>query len=279
MVIADRGVTAPKLGRSFVVAALVWFVVMALLAFQLFLTVGFDWRRAPEAFRPSSSSVAGFVAILAMSSVGALVAWRRPANRVGWLLLAIALSAIFIDVPRLYAGVAVYVHPGLLPAALWVYWLSQVVWIFLFTELLVLLPLVYPNGALISRRWLIVLGLVAIPVFLVVAASLDPVATAPLPNPVGVKATAGFVNGPLTVPLSVIFGAASMLAIASLIVRFRRGDERERQQIKWLLGAVSLLLVSFVVQGFFPSLQTGPLLPVVAATLPISIGVAILRYR
>jgi len=40
-----------------------------------------------------------------------------------------------------------------------------------------------------------------------------------------------------------------------------------------------LLLVSFVVQGFFPSLQTGPLLPLVAATLPISIGVAVLRYR
>jgi signal transduction histidine kinase len=278
MVIADRRLT-PKLGRSFMVAALLWFVVMALLVFQLLLTFGVDWRRAPEAFRPNSSSVAGFAAILAMSSVGALVAWRRPTNRIGWLLLAIAYSALFIDIPRLYVGVAVYVQPGLLPAALWVNWLSQVVWIFLFTGLLVLLPLLYPSGAPISRRWFIVLGLVAIPVLLVVAASLDPAATAPLPNPAGVRAMSGFMGGALEVPFTGLFAVASLLAIASLVVRFRRGDEREQQQIKWLLVAVSVLFVSLLLQLFLPPLQNGPLLPLAAATLPISIGIAVLRYR
>ncbi|HXN78348.1 MAG TPA: histidine kinase [Candidatus Dormibacteraeota bacterium] len=251
---------------------------MALLAFQLLLTFGVDWRGAPEAFRPNSSSVAGFAAILAMSSVGALVAWRRPANRIGWLLLAIAFSALFIDLPHLYVGVAVYVHPGLLPAALWVNWVGQLVWIFLFAGLLVVLPLLYPTGALLSRRWFIVLGLVAIPVLLVVVASLDPAATAPLPNPAGVKGVAGFLSV-LEVPFTLSFVAASLLAIVSLIVRFRRGDERERQQIKWLLAAVSVLFVSLLLQLFFPPLQNGPLLPLAAATLPISIGIAILRYR
>ncbi len=279
MAIGDRRLTAPKLGRSFMVAALLWVLVMSLLVCQLLLTFGVDWRRAPEAFRPNSSSVAGFVAILAMSGVGALVAWRRPANRIGWLLLGIAFSAIFIDVPRLYVGVAVYIHPGLLPGALWVNWLGQLVWIFLFTGLLVLLPLLYPNGAPISRRWLLILGLVAIPVLLVVAASLDPAATAPLPNPVGVKAMSGFLGSALEVPFTGIFALASLLAIASLVVRFRRGDEREQQQIKWLLVAVSVLFVSLLLQLFIPSLQNAPLLPAAAATLPISIGIAILRYR
>ena len=260
------------------VAALLWIVVIALLVCQLLLTFGVDWRRAPEAFRPNSSSVAGFVAILAMSGVGALVAWRRPANRIGWLLLAIAFSALFIDLPHLYVGVAVYVHPGLLPAALWVNWVGQLVWIFLFAGLLVVLPLLYPTGALLSRRWFIVLGLVAIPVLLVVVASLDPAATAPLPNPAGVKGVAGFLSV-LEVPFTLSFVAASLLAIVSLIVRFRRGDERERQQIKWLLVAVSVLFVSLLLQLFFPPLQNGPLLPLAAATLPISIGIAILRYR
>jgi signal transduction histidine kinase len=275
---AARPVTARKLGRSFVVPALLWFVVIALLVFQLLLTFGVDWRRAPEAFRPNSSSVAGFVAILAMSGVGALVAWRRPANRIGWLLLAIAFSALFIDLPHLYVGVAVYVHPGLLPAALWVNWVGQLVWIFLFAGLLVVLPLLYPTGALLSRRWFIVLGLVVLPVLLVVVASLDPAATAPLPNPAGVKGVAGFLSV-LEVPFTLSFVAASLLAIMSLIVRFRRGDERERQQIKWLLVAVSVLFVSLLLQLFFPPLQNGPLLPLAAATLPVSIGIAILRYR
>src|ERR1700693_4084782 len=229
MVIADRRLT-PKLGRSFMVAALLWFVVMALLVVQLLLTFGVDWRRAPEAFRPNSSSVAGFAAILAMSSVGALVAWRRPTNRIGWLLLAIAYSALFIDLPHLYVGVAVYVHPGLLPAALWVNWVGQLVWIFLFAGLLVVLPLLYPTGALLSRRWFIVLGLVAIPVLLVVVASLGPAATAPLPNPAGVKGVAGFLSV-LEVPFTLSFVAASLLAIVSLIVRFPRGGGREGQQI------------------------------------------------
>ena len=111
MVLADR--PARSLGRSFVVAALLWFVVMALLAFQIFLTFGVDWRSVPEAFRTNSSSIAGFVAILAMSSVGALVAWRRPANRIGWLLLAIAITASFLDFPKLYAGAATYVQQQL----------------------------------------------------------------------------------------------------------------------------------------------------------------------
>ena len=137
MVIADR--PEPKLGRAFFVPALLLSLVLALLACQVFFTFAVDWRQVPEVFRPSNSSVAGFFAILAMSSVGGLVAWRRPANRIGWLLLAIAFSAIFLDLPRLYAGVAVYVHPGL-PGADWLYWLSQIAWMFLFAQLLVLLP-------------------------------------------------------------------------------------------------------------------------------------------
>jgi signal transduction histidine kinase len=276
MVIADRPTL--KLGRSFFVPALLFFLVIALMAVLLFLIFAIDWRNVPEAFRPTASSVAGSVAILAMSSVGALVAWRRPANRIGWLLLAVAFSAIFLDLPKVYAGVAIYVHPGL-PGALWFYWLSQIVWIFVFTELLVLLPLWFPDGRLLSRRWSIVIGLATVPVILVIVGSLDPLATDPLRNPVGVRALTGVNNVLNGVPFSVLVLGTYGLGIASLVVRFRRGGEQERQQLKWLLVGVVVLLAALVLQLVFPVQQNSPLLALVAASLPISIGIGVLRYR
>src|SRR3984893_8338634 len=278
MVTADRPVTAPKFGRSFMVAALLWFAAMGLLVFQLLLTFGVDWRRAPEAFRPNSSSAAALAAILAMSSVGTLIAWRRPANRIGWLLLAIGFTATFLDLPKLYAGVAVYVHPGL-PGAEWVYWVSQLVWMFVFSQLLILLPLWFPDGRLLSRRWWLVIGLGAIPIILVIAGSLDPSATAPLRNPVGVQAMTGINNALNGAPFAVLLLGTYGLGASSLFVRYRRGGEQERQQLKWLLVGVVLLLAALLMSFFVAALQNAPLIPFAAATLPIAIGIGVLRYR
>jgi signal transduction histidine kinase len=276
MVIADR--RAPTRGRAFVVPALLLSLVLALLACQVFLTFAVDWRNVPDVFRPSNSSVVGLVAILAMSSVGALVTWRRPANRIGWLLMAIAFSAIFLDLPKLYAGVAVYVHPGL-PGADWLYWLSQIAWMFLFAQLLVLLPLWFPDGRLLSRRWSIVIGLAAIPLILVIAGSLDPSATAPLRNPVGVQAMAGMNNALNGAPFAVLLLGTYGVGVSSLVVRYRRGGEQERQQLKWLLVGVVLLLAALLMSFFVPALQNAPLIPFAAATLPVAIGIGVLRYR
>lgn len=275
MLIADR---PEPLGRAFFVPALLLSLVLALLACQVFFTFAVDWRNVPDVFRPSNSSVVGLVAILAMSSVGALIAWRRPANRIGWLLLAIAFSAIFLDLPKLYAGVAVYVHPGL-PGADWLYWLSQIAWMFLFAQLLVLLPLWFPDGRLLSRRWSIVIGLAAIPVLLVIAGSLDPSATAPLRNPVGVQAMAGMNNALNGAPFAVLLLGTYGLGVSSLVVRYRRGREQERQQLKWLLVGVVLLLAALLMSFFVPALQNAPLIPFAAATLPVAIGIAVLRNR
>jgi signal transduction histidine kinase len=278
MVTATRRVTPSKLERSFVVAALLWFVVMVLLVLQVFLTLGFDWRGVPATLRPNSASIAGWVATLAGSSVGLLIAWRRPANRIGWLLLAISISASFLDFPKLYAGVAIYIHPAL-PGALWIYWLSQAVWALVFAELLVLLPLWFPDGKLLSRRWSIVIWLATIPVILVILASFDPSATDPLPNPVGNRALAGINNALNGAPFIALMLGTYALAVSSLIVRYRRAGEQQRQQIKWLLVGVGLLLAALVIQIFVPALQNAPLTALAAASLPIAIGIGVLRHR
>src|SRR5438309_1222412 len=94
---------APRLGRAFVVPAVLFFLVLVVVAVQLVVTFAVDWRRVPEVFRPNSASIGGLVATLAGTSVGALIAWRRPTNRIGWLILSIPFFAIFLDFPKLYA--------------------------------------------------------------------------------------------------------------------------------------------------------------------------------
>ena len=275
MVKPDR---KPGLNRSVVVAAAFWIVTIILVAVEAFLIFGVDWRGVPDGFRPTSSSVAGLLPTFAMSSVGALIAARHPANRIGWLLMAISVTASFLDFPRLYAGLAIYAHAGL-PGALAVYWLSQIAWILVFAELLVLLPLWFPDGRLLSRRWSAAIGVAAIPVVLVIVASFDPSATAPLRNPFGVAALAGISNALNGVPFVVLMLGSYGLAVSSLVVRYRRGGEQERQQLKWLLVGIVVLLATLVSQFAIPALQNTPEIALAAAFLPIAIGIGVLRYR
>jgi signal transduction histidine kinase len=268
----------PRLNRYVVVAAIFWFVTIALVAIEAFLIFGVDWRGVPDGFRPTGSSVAGLLPTFAMSSVGALIAARHPANRIGWLLMAISVTASFLDFPRLYAGLAIYAHASL-PGALWVYWLSQVAWILVFAELLVLLPLWFPDGRLLSRRWSIVIGVAAIPVVLVIVASFDPSATAPLSNPLGVAALAGLSNALNGVPFIILMLGSYLLGVSSLVVRYRRGGEQERQQLKWLVVGIVVLLATLVSQFAIPALQNTPEIALAAAFLPIAIGIGVLRYR
>src|SRR5260370_20614187 len=108
MVVRQQRSVAPALGLPFYAAALFWLLLLGLMAAQIFFTFAVDWHRAPAELRPSGGATAGLVAILAMSSVGALLAWRQPANRVRWLLPSNALFAACADLPTLYARYFVY---------------------------------------------------------------------------------------------------------------------------------------------------------------------------
>jgi hypothetical protein len=159
--------------------------------------------------------------------------------------------------------------------------------------ILFFLLLVFPTGRLLSSRWRIVAwaGVCGFSV------GLPSSALVPGPfekdslfdNPFGVDAA---VLGPLDVVGLTLIVAALLGAVLSLILRLVRSRGEERQQIKWfvavaVLGFFALFgvtIASNVVPegnsfGILVDFLANVLWIVVPASLPIAVGIAILRYR
>ena len=72
------------------------------------------------------------------------------------------------------------------------------------------------------------------------------------------------------------------LAIASTILKYRRGSSVVREQLKWFAAVALLTVAGFIVRatGVAPIADVGGLLGILGLVLlPIAIGIAILRYR
>ena len=239
----------------------------------------------------SSATSAQLFVVMAsgFAVVGALVAAREPGNPVGWLLLAAAISVGLQELAVAYLSDTT--RPGAVAAA----WLAiQLGWLY---AGLVLLPLVFPTGRLLSPRWRVAvysgvggfvlntLGGVLHPGLLDIDESLEPVQ-----NPLGI-------GGPVTdvayVLGNVLLAVGLVLAAASLGLRLRRSRGRERQQLKLFVyvGALAVTLLLLGMPAVFSG-QNGPQWVVVIGTiswfttigllllgLPIAIGVAILRHK
>src|SRR5215212_6875849 len=233
------------------------------------------------------------VLTLVFSAVGGFLATRRPANPIGWLLISVgllnALQLLFGE----YAYTTLDLGSERLPygaTAAWLSYLMQSTAAFLLFFLLLL----FPTGRLLSSRWRIVawVGVCAFSVGVasgsLVPGPLEP--SSPFDNPFGVD---GAILGPVGAIASWLLIAAVLGALLSLLVRFIRSRGEERQQIKWFMavavvGISSLVIVS-VVSALLPSGNSSGALVVnflgnflwliVPASLPIAVGIAILRYR
>jgi hypothetical protein len=67
-------------------------------------------------------------------------------------------------------------------------------------------------------------------------------------------------------------------AVAAVVVRFRRARGVERAQLKWFTYAASLTPLPFIAHDVAPALAD-LLFAVILPLVPVSIGIAILRYR
>jgi hypothetical protein len=78
-------------------------------------------------------------------------------------------------------------------------------------------------------------------------------------------------------------GAALLGSLASLVVRFRRSQGDERQQMKWLVYAGAFTISAILVASPAAPVKVGGIVSDLALlalpSIPAAVGIAILRYR
>jgi len=234
--------------------------------------------------------------LLAFPATGFVIATRRPATPIGWLLLAVGLGWGVLLASEGYAHYGLLAHPGSLPGADVVAAVGGAVWAVPVGLLGTFLLLLFPDGHLLGRRWRWVAHSAALLIVATVLVSLfqpggmRDAGYPETPNPLGIESLAGLLDilGFVVVPLALTM----IVSAASLVVRFRRSGAIERQQIKWLAAAAatSTMLYAgglFAAGVFGTSTGHEPLWQRIAediflggfALIPISIGVAVLRHR
>lgn len=226
---------------------------------------------------------------LAYGTIGALVASRRSRNPIGWLLLATGGFAAVQALAAEYSVYAVMTKPGSLPAGEIMGWIPHWIWVLVVSPVL-LTMLFFPSGQLLSSRWRLFLFLVVL--FLALLAVLYAFLPGPMDdfggirNPVGIQALQPLSAWIYTINNMVLI-ATSVGGVVALAVRFRKGGGDERRQLSWLAYAGALLAVTTVINGVEMSVRntvaqssgTDDLVVLALLTIPVAMGLAILRYR
>ncbi len=216
------------------------------------------------------------VAYLVYAVVGAMILVRRPANTVGWILGAIGFFPLVGNLAGEYALHALAApsrHWPLLAPALWLnawYFAAAV-------GPLPLLFLLFPDGRPMSRRWrhVISLAVTGLAGFLF-KGMLQPSDDPATPNPYAVRLPGGLV-ATLDPLISISLFAAFAGGLLSLVLRYRRAEGVERQQVAWLLYGVVLAVTLMMLNTYLPFDNWAF---VAGFTMPgLGIGVAVLRYR
>ena len=212
--------------------------------------------------------------------VGAVVVSRRPRNPVGWFFLGSSMSLTLAEFTSEYALYGLRTEPGSLFFARAMAWPQTWLWVPGIALSLIFLPLYFPNGRLLSRRWRWVVRIAtACCVYSAVVAALlmdKADSEAGIANPLQIAAS-GPVVRVLEGSIEFVLLAVLLAAAASLVIRFWRSRGEERQQMKWLTYVAALMPVLILLTRWFPAADyvTGA----VFASVPVVVGVAVLKYR
>jgi hypothetical protein len=261
----------------------IWAVTMALTA----TAIGYDaLHPLPARLADQSGNgldmVVGLTFIVAFATVGALLAWKKPGNPIGWLLSASGLADALGGFSQLL------IHfPQTRTLGHWLGW----TWL-LGLGLCVFVVLLFPAGSLPSRRWQTVAwaagaGLAG----WVLGNAFAPTITRdgpPVPNPVGVTGAPGKIFTVMVGASLALIAVTGLAAVLSMVFRYRTARAGERAQLRWLVYAGALIVVTFLAEMVAeriigPGTTATNLQNAVSsgggALVPVAIGIAVLRYR
>jgi two-component system, NarL family, sensor kinase len=288
--------------RVVLVAWTLWGSVCTLSLLLIALTIAFhllkryDWYFGGST-HPWRTQTVEALGTLGAPLLGALIVWRQPTNRYGWVWCLLGLAMAVHGVALAYQMWAWYVAPTIQPYGFQAVWLGSV----MATLALALVPLVlllFPEGRPPSPRWRPAVWAT------VVLAVAWPLSTAVAPGPMIDGAPNPFdwlwryaMPAELTRWLAIKLEWPVQLLIAvgalSLLFRLRQARERQRQQVKWLAYAAVLLTATLVPQllwhptGLGSHIRTwhptglAQAIPVALAqwAVYLAIGIAIFRHR
>lgn len=213
--------------------------------------------------------------LFAFAGVGVLIAFRRPGNAIAWLCLGFA----FAWATNLTADTLLrfeMTSPGLIPRPDVLAVVADQVWV-PGVGIVGFLLLLFPDGQLPSPRWRPLVWALLVAMSLAMAYGLF----RPGPftdwqdftNPLGVAWVGRLEIVSFVVVVALI---SSLLACAlSVVIRFRRAEGEERQQLKWLVAAGVVSALSYLLLF----VEDGPPWILAWTTIPVAIGVAVFRYR
>ncbi len=227
-------------------------------------------------------------------AVGFVVAWRKPGNPLGWIMLGAAAFGALSEDASFYTVADYGLRHGGLPLG-WVALLAQPGWapaIVLFG----LAVLLFPDGQPPSSRlrWLVwvyatvatlwIAGAVELTVSAIISHRTQVDSGGNLLLLSGADGAAGWWNlvQDIFLPLLLIGWVASL---AGQVFSYRRSTGDRRQQLKWLAGGVAAVLVGVALNRTLSGAHgiIGAAGSVAAAAgllaFPVGMGVAIFRYR
>jgi hypothetical protein len=199
----------------------------------------------------------GLVWFVVYGGVGAVLVIRRPHISIGWLLLALGWGHVLAALPADTDGTALASAGAYIAGAIWP----------LVFVLYAALALIVPSGHLPRGRWgLIARVLISVDVACVVLNVLLPV-----------------LADAVVLPMVVVL----LVSLASLVVRMARAEGIERQQLRWIVAAltcvVAAVVAGLVIGTVVPSAGESGVVWIPAAlafpTVPGAIGIAVMRYR